>query len=370
MPESTAKDVLERRLRFARARNPKESAALVRLLRGTGSVERALALPLDEAARLSDEKETVLAELLAPLAPADLRAQSSAMEKSGARLVVLGDASYPRLLAEIPDPPAALYLRGLPIGDAPRVAVVGARRASRAGLEAARLVARDLARAGVVVVSGFARGVDAAAHRAAVEGGTSIAVFGCGADVCYPPEQKGLLAELLAKGTAISEFPMGAHPMPAYFPWRNRIIAGLSRITVVVEAAERSGSLITARLASEYGRDVGAVPGPVVSGSAAGSNALLKDGAFLVRDAEDVLRELPEEDRRMLAAREKTPPPVLPDDAAAVLAALSAEEPKDADALALEARLDAARLSSALVALELEGLVETLPGARFVRRAV
>ncbi len=340
----------------------------MRLLKGTRGLDAALALAPADAARIADEKEDVVARLLAPLPRAESDAQRNAMERTGTRLVLLGEPEYPRLLAEIPDPPAALYVRGLALGERPAVALVGARRASRAGLEAARMIAKDLARAGLAVVSGFARGVDASAHRAALEEGTSVAVFGCGVDVCYPSEQRALFADLLAKGTAVSEFPMGTHPTPQYFPWRNRIIAGLSRVVVVVEAAERSGSLITARLASEYGRDVGAVPGPIVSGSAAGSNALLKDGAFLVRDAGDVLRELPEEDRRTLTLTGARRADALPEDAAVLLAALSDDEPRDADALADATRLGAARLSGALVALELEGLVETLPGARFLRR--
>jgi DNA processing protein len=260
----------------------------------------------------------------------------------------------------------------VPLASGPAVALVGARRASRAGLEAARLLARGLAGAGVCVVSGFARGVDAAAHRAALEAkGPTVAVFGCGIDVCYPPEQSALLRDLVAAGTALSEFPPGAEPEPWNFPVRNRLIAGLSRIVCVVEAAEKSGSLITARCAAGYGRDVAAVPGSVLGPGAAGSNALLKDGAILVRDAEDLLAELPEEDRRRLgravAARTAASLPDLPPDAAALLLALDAEDPRDADALAAAAGLDAARFSAAFLHLELEGLATALAGGFFVR---
>jgi DNA processing protein len=224
----------------------------------------------------------------------------------------------------------------------------------------------------VTVVSGFARGVDAAAHGAALEaGGKTVAVFGCGVDVCYPPEQKGLLEALLVSGAALSEFPMGALPEPWNFPVRNRILAGLSRIVCVVEAAEKSGSLITARYATGYGRDVAAVPGSILSPGTAGSNALLKDGAIFVRNADDLLAELPEEERRSLTravrARESAPVPALPEDAATVYAALDAEEPKDADTLLSATKLSAARFSAALVHLELEGLVTVLPGALFIR---
>ncbi len=226
-----------------------------------------------------------------------------------------------------------------------------------------------------MVVSGFARGIDAAAHRGALQaGGETVAVFGCGLDVCYPPEHEGLLADLLSSGTALSEFPMGTKPLPYYFPVRNRIIAGLVRIVCVVEAAERSGSLITARHAADCGRDVAAVPGSVLAPGNAGSNALLKDGAILVRSAADLLAELPAGDR----ARLRVPPAVAPGagdpvagldaDSASVFAALHPDDPRDPDALLLATGLTAPRLSAALVRLELEGLATALPGAVFVRR--
>lgn len=292
--------------------------------------------------------------------------------EAGARVVTPGDAEYPRLLREIPRPPARLWLRGQSLTAAPAVAVVGARRASRAGLAAARHLAGGLARAGVVVVSGFARGVDAAAHRAALEeGGTTVAVFGCGLDVCYPAEHAPLLTEIVAGGTAMSEFDPGERPLPYYFPIRNRIIAGLSRLVLVVEAAEKSGSLITARYAADFGRDVAAVPGPILTDGCAGSNALLKDGAILVRDVEDVLLELAEPSLVRAATRTglkaAVPPPDLDPDAAAVLAALDTTETRDADALVAATSLPASRLSSALVRLELEGLATALPGGQFLR---
>ena len=329
------------------------------------------ALSPAEAARIAGEAEEVVSPLLAPdLAAAD--ADLKRLEDSGARLLFLGDAEYPRLVREITDPPPVLFARGAPLTDAPAVALVGARRASRAGLEAARALARGLAEAGVAVVSGFARGVDAAAHAAALEArGPTVAVFGCGIDVCYPAEQRALLTRLLDAGTAISEFPLAEPPEPWHFPVRNRIIAGLVRIVCVVEAAEKSGSLITARCATGYGRDVAAVPGSILAPGAAGSNALLKDGAILVRGAEDLLAELPEEDRRRLnravAARTAAAIPDLPPDAAALLAALDPDDPRDADTLIGSSGLDAARFSAALLQLEIEGLAAALPGALFVR---
>jgi DNA processing protein len=330
-----------------------------------------LALSPAEAARIAQEAEEIVAPLLAPdLASTD--ADLRRMEASGARLLFFADREYPELVREITDPPPLLFARGAALPLAPAIALVGARRASRLALDVAAGLARDLAGAGVSVVSGFARGVDAAAHRAALEAeGSTVAVFGCGIDICYPAEQRGLLETLLSTGTALSEFPMGDEPEPWHFPVRNRLIAGLSRIVCVVEAAEKSGSLITARCATGYGRDVAAVPGSVLAPGAAGSNALLKDGAILVRAAADLLAELPEEDRRRLnvavAARTAASLPDLPPDAAALLGALDPDEPRDADTLIPAAGLDAARFSAALLHLEIEGLASALPGALFVR---
>ncbi|MFI5118855.1 MAG: DNA-processing protein DprA [Thermoanaerobaculia bacterium] len=331
------------------------------------------ALSPEVAARIASEDVSAVLPLLAADEGREIQEDVGRLEESEARVVFLTDPDYPALLREIHDPPPVLFARGIPYPEAPAIAVVGARRASRAGLDAARILGAQLAEAGVLVISGFARGVDAAAHRAALgAGGKTIAVFGCGVDVCYPPEQKDLLEELLASGAALSEFPMGTAPEPWNFPVRNRILAGLARIVCVVEAATKSGSLITARYATGYGRDVAAVPGSILSPGAAGSNALLKDGAILVRNADDLLAELPEEERRRLkrhvASREEaTVPAQLSPDAAALHAALDADEPKDADALLSTTGLDAARFSAALVHLELEGLVTVLPGALFVK---
>lgn len=302
------------------------------------------------------------------------REKEEALRARGGREILPEDAEYPALLRETPRPPTRLWALGAPLTAAPAVAVVGARRASRAGLAAARHLAAGLAGAGVTVVSGFARGIDAAAHRGALEaGGRTVAIFGCGLDICYPPEHRDLLRDLVAGGTALSEFDPGEPPLPYYFPIRNRIIAGLSRLVLVVEAAEKSGSLITARYAADFGRDVAAVPGPIRTEGCAGTNALLKDGAILVRDVDDVLAEL--EASALLRPATRTglraapPPPELDADAAAVLAALDASEARDTDTLLAATKLTAPRLSSALVRLELEGLATALPGALFVRLA-
>ena len=208
--------------------------------------------------------------------------------------IQLGSSDYPQLLSEISDPPACLWTRGdrtafAPIG----VAVIGARYASDEGLAAAHEIAFDLARAGIVVISGLARGVDSAAHRGALDaGGRTIAVLGTGIDVVYPAENAELSEMIAASGLLVTEFSLGSAPEDWHFPRRNRIISGLSKAVVVVEAKEKSGSLITARLAADQGRDVMAVPGTFVGGRNRGANALLRDGAKLVESAVDILQEL------------------------------------------------------------------------------
>jgi DNA processing protein len=206
----------------------------------------------------------------------------------------LGTADYPQLLAEIFDPPALLWTKGdLRSLTGIAVAVVGARAASQEGLTAAYEIAFDLARAGIVVISGLARGVDSAAHKGALDaGGRTVAVFGTGIDVIYPAENIELAGRISERGLLMTEFPHGTVAEPWHFPRRNRIISGLSKIVVVVEAREKSGSLITAKLAADQGRDVMAVPGTFVGGRNVGANALLKDGAKLVESAVDILQEL------------------------------------------------------------------------------
>lgn len=206
----------------------------------------------------------------------------------------LGSPRFPALLAEILNPPHTLWVVGdLAVCDKPMVAVVGARAASADGKAVAWTLGGDLARAGVVVVSGLARGIDAAAHEGALDaGGTTVAVLGTGVDVVYPAEHRALAARIAAHGALVSEFPPGTAPRPPHFPLRNRIIAGLSRAVVVVEAGARSGALITAREALDQGRDVMAVPGRVPGGRSAGCHALIRDGAKLVESAVDILQEL------------------------------------------------------------------------------
>lgn len=215
-----------------------------------------------------------------------------ALAAAGGRLITLGEAAYPAALAAIPDAPPVLAV----LGDAgllarPMVAVVGARNASANGLHFAEGLCRDLGRAGLVVVSGLARGLDAAAHRGALATGT-VAVLAGGADVIYPRENAALYGEIRAHGAILSEQPWGLRPTARHFPFRNRIVSGLARAVVVVEATQRSGSLITARLAGEQGREVLAVPGHPLDARARGTNGLIRDGATLIEGADDVLAAL------------------------------------------------------------------------------
>ena len=345
-----------------------------RLLGEKGSLDSVLSLTPAEALEIGLEPAEAVLPLLAPDRAPGVGEQLRRMEASGTRLVGLLDDGYPPLLREIPDPPVFLFVRGEGLVSDRGVAMVGSRRPSRAGLEAARSLSMALAREGLDVVSGFARGIDGAAHRGALAAaGRTTAVLGTGVDVVYPPEHGPLAEEVVRHGALVSEYPMGTQGLPGHFPVRNRLIAGMVPLVVVVEAAERSGSLITARLAADFGRDVAAVPGPIVTAGAAGSNALLKDGAILVRSVDDLLAELPGLVRSGAppagaSGEKEAPEPAPGSDLQLVLEALDFLDPKDADALAAATGLDAAHLSAALVLLELDGLAEPVPGAAFVRK--
>jgi len=270
------------------------------------------------------------------------------------------DASYPVALTTIIDPPPVLWTRGsLEVLSHPSVAIVGARAASPYGLSVAARLAGDLTAAGLVVVSGMARGVDSAAHRGALEAsGATVAVLGSGVDVIYPPEHASLAESIAASGLLVSELVPGTPPLPQFFPLRNRIISGLSRAVVVIEAGEQSGSLITARMALEQGRDVLAVPGNVLSGRNRGAHGLLRDGAKIVESADDILEEL-----GMGAAA----PGSAPSSDDPVLACLTPGEPSDLDAISERTGLSVTRLLARLFELELEGAVTRVGGGRFVR---
>jgi len=279
--------------------------------------------------------------------------------------ITLADTDYPPLLREIIDPPLALHVRGrreLLGRDA--IAVVGSRRASPYALNAANAIASPLAsRAKLVVVSGLARGVDAAAHEAALDaGGTTIAVLGTGIDVVYPKSHGKLFRRIEREGLILTELAPGTPPLAANFPTRNRIISGLSLGTVIVEATARSGSLITARMAAEQGREVFAVPGSIFSKGSEGTHRLIQYGAKLVHDVNDVLDELP------AYVRVESEKPAMPDSPLReVLDALSRDEAMHVEAAAAKLGRPLPSISESLLQLELGGWVRALPGARYVR---
>lgn len=272
--------------------------------------------------------------------------------------------AYPERLRHIPDPPVILWMAGrAELLAAPAVAIVGSRSATPTGLSVATRLGRELAEAGLVVVSGMARGVDAAAHRGAIDGtGQTIAVLGCGADVIYPREHHALARQILARGAIVSELPPGTPPRQWHFPLRNRIISGLAHAVVVVEASEKSGSLITAKAALEQGRDVLAVPGNVISGRHRGCHALIKDGARLVETVEDVLEEL-----RWPRTFVQAAPALNSLQLSELEGTMTAGEPYSVDELAEATGRPASDLLAELGALEIAGRVTRLPGSVFVR---
>jgi DNA processing protein len=290
-------------------------------------------------------------------------------------VISLGESQYPTALAAIHDPPPTLWIRGHPAAlRAPSVAIVGSRAASPYAIEVAHRLGADLARRGITIISGMARGVDAAAHRGALDGGgITIAVFGCGADVIYPREHAPLAERICERGAIISEFPPGTPPLKGHFPQRNRIISGLSLGVVVVEAAERSGSLITAHFALDQGRAVLAVPGNVLGRRNYGAHALLRDGAKLVECADDILEELPPglvdsgtgEWRLGIGATESKTVNLASQDP--VLRRMTEGESYDLDELSHLSGLDRVRLLPRLLELELGGAVRRIEGGRFVR---
>jgi DNA processing protein len=286
------------------------------------------------------------------------------VEELRASTITRIDPEYPPMLLEIIDPPLVLHVRGdASLLAKPSVALVGSRRASPYAINAAQALARQLASAGLAIVSGLARGVDAAAHQGTLEaGGKTIAVLGTGIDVVYPRSHASLFRRIEREGVIVSEFPPGTPPKPENFPIRNRVISGLAHGTVVVEATSRSGSLITARMAAEQGRDVFAVPGSIFSAGSEGTHRLIQYGAKLVHDANDVLDELPGHLRAMQETAEEPESPLRE-----VLALLSREEGMHVDLVAARAKRSPAAVAESLLQLELGGWIRALPGARYVR---
>jgi len=354
------------RLKLALARGVPR-ARLIGLLKAAGSPERLFSADMDGLAL------NLAAESM-PLFPQEhLREISQQLRLSrtiDAEIVAWSDPDYPTLLKHIQSPPVVLFSRGrLSLASRPSVAVVGSRRCSPSGKYVAEKLGRGLASAGFVVVSGLARGIDSAAHRGALSaGGTTVAVLGSGVDVCYPRENKKLLAEIEERGAVLSEFPLGTPPLKQNFPLRNRVISGLSVGVVVVEASEESGALVTAAHALEQGREVFAVPGDTTLDSTSGSNRLLKEGARPVTCAEDIIEELAPSIAAELEPVQRVAMPLQPltEDEEAVLGCLS-HVPVHVEELCEQLGRDAPALLFVLLSLELRGLVRQEPGNRFVR---
>lgn len=294
----------------------------------------------------------------------DAEALKAPPEAGSDPAVALVDDDYPSLLKEIIDPPLALFYRGdLSLLREPAVAVVGSRRASPYGVNAARELARQLVSAGVVVVSGLARGIDAAAHEAALSSsGRTIAILGTGIDVVYPRTHRRLAQEIEQHGLVLSEFAPGTPPVAQNFPIRNRVISGISHGVVIVEATSRSGSLITARTAAEQGREVFAVPGSIFNTRAEGTHRLIQYGAKLVHDVDDILEELP---GGALSRKEHVVMPESP--LREVLDVFTREDATHIDTVAAKLGQTVASVSEAVLQLELGGWLRALPGARYVR---
>ena len=341
-------------------------ATLRKLLQQFGLPQAVLARKRSELASIAPA--AALAALDSePVAKAVARALAWAAE-AGHAVITLADETYPRLLLEIADPPPLLYARGrAELLQRSALAVVGSRNATQQGTANAEAFARTLSEAGLTIVSGLALGIDAAAHRGGLQGaGSTIAVLGTGIDVIYPQRNAALAAEIAARGLIVSEFPLGSAPSAQNFPRRNRLISGLARGCLVVEAAVASGSLITARAAADQGREVFAVPGSIHSPLAKGCHVLIKSGAKLVESAEDVLTEL-SGFRPSGYASTREPARPASGQAESGLLAHMGHDPVDVDSLCSRAGLSAEQVSSELLRLELDGRVTALPGGLYQR---
>ncbi|MCX8043976.1 MAG: DNA-processing protein DprA [Desulfobacterota bacterium] len=339
------------------------------LIERFGSPQQVFEANDEDLLRVPGVNQRTITALRRGLPSSDAEHELALLCQRSISLVTYTDSAYPRLLRHIYDPPPFLYVRGtLPDGDAGMLAVVGSRSASTYGRRITDQLCRDLAANGITVVSGMARGIDACAHQAAVSaGGKTVAVLGCGVDVIYPPEHKKLYDTIVANGAAVSEYPPGTEPNSYHFPARNRIISGMARGVLVVEAGPNSGSLITARCALDQGRDVFAVPGSVYAYTSKGTNNLLRSGAKVVETAQDILEEFGpctgSTESTLVNMRQ-------PEDLTAEqerVFGLFGNEPVHIDTLSNAGRFPPGRLAAVLLELELKGLVVELPGKYFAR---
>jgi len=335
-----------------------------RLLERFDSPEQVLRATESELSRVRGVSTPTVAAIKSHDYRAFAERECESVAKSGAKIVTFVSENYPKVLLEIPDPPPFLYVKGELRGSETAVAVVGSRRASTYGILTTTRLATELSGHGVTVVSGMARGVDTAAHRGALgAGGRSIGVLGCGIDVLYPPENRKLFEEMAEKGALVSEFSMGTYPLAENFPRRNRIISGISRGVLVVEATENSGSLITAQFALEQGREVFAIPGNINYSTSRGANRLIKQGAKLVECVEDILDELPDRPVRLGHADARPDFGLTPQEAA--LYTVLAESPLHIDEIIVKSALTVGEVSATLLRLELKGAIMQLSGKIF-----
>jgi len=336
-----------------------------------GSARDALQAPAGRLRLVEGIGDELAARMARGRAEVDIRGEMARIEKAKLKVIRREDDEYPEPLKQIYDPPPLLYVKGeLKIQDRHAIAVVGARRCSHYGVTAAERLGGQIAGVGLTVVSGMARGIDTAAHKGALKrGGRTIAVLGSGLDRIYPAENAGLAAEIAGAGAVVSEFPMRKGPNRGNFPLRNRLISGLSLGVVVVEAAKKSGSLITAAQAVDQGRAVFAVPGRIDSPVSRGTHALIRDGAKLVESVEDICEEFPYifpsgVEKREGERPEARPRPPLTPEEETVLGRLSRQE-QAIDEIIAACKLPAAAVSSALLSLELKHIVNQLPGKLF-----
>lgn len=336
-----------------------------RLLQRFGSLEKAWSANDDDLRGVLDTR--ALDEVRKARRAVDPQREIDRIAARGILVTHPGHPMYPAALAEISGRPTILYVLGtLTEADKTAVGLVGTRRSTAYGRQTAEVISHDLAKAGVTVVSGLARGIDAAAHHATLDaGGRTVAVLGSGCDVIYPAEHRNLAARIAANGAVVSEQPPGAKPDAQNFPARNRIISGMSLGIVVIEAPQRSGALITASFAADQGREVFVVPGNVNAQNSDGSNQLLRDGARIVRNGQDILEDLNIGQGRATSATQ--PMLLLNSQEEAVLACIGSE-PKHIDELAEESNTGIVAASSILISLELKGIVTNLGAQHYIRR--
>ena len=367
-----------------------------RLLAAFGSAEKSLAATSAELAQIDGLTPDVRQQLIDGRSRAPLAQELELIEQHQCHVVTINDDAYPALLKQIDDPPVLLYIIGnFPLPDTLSIAIVGSRSPTKYGKTISQQLSHQLAERGVTVVSGFARGIDTCVHRGALEAdGRTVAVFGCGLSIMYPETNRALAVEIIESGALVSEFPMTMPPRGKNFPRRNRVISGLTLGTLVVEASERSGSLITARHAAEQGREVFAVPGQIFSGRSRGTHSLINQGATLINSVDDLLDALPQNYTQILGGESLEPPAAKQPDKIArpqsvekrstptpqpkanlnltpeeqtVLSAMGADS-VHIDEITRVTQLPIGKVSSLLVMLELKGVVQQLPGKQFVKK--